>query len=75
MPTYDYECPECGHREEILKKHSNTDINEVCPECGKFMQRLLSAPAFHLKGTGWYVTDYKKNKKPDKKPIKELING
>lgn len=56
MPLYEYECPQCG-RFELIQKFSDVPLL-ACPTCGKDIQKLLSAPAFQFKGTGWYVTDY-----------------
>lgn len=58
MPTYEYECPDCEHRFEAFQKISADPITD-CPECGgSNVRRLISASAFHLKGSGWYKTDY-----------------
>ena len=57
MPLYEYECDACGHRFEVIQKHSDPPIDK-CPVCAGSVHKLQSAPAFHLKGTGWYVTDY-----------------
>ncbi len=59
MPLYEYQCDACGHRFEAIRKFSDEPL-EVCPECGGHIQKLISAPAFAFKGTGWYVTDYAK---------------
>jgi putative FmdB family regulatory protein len=59
MPLYEYECDNCGHRFEVIQKFSDAPI-EKCPKCGGPVHKLQSAPAFHLKGTGWYITDYGK---------------
>jgi len=59
MPLYEYECEACGHRFEVIQKFSDAPI-EKCPKCGSPVHKLQSAPAFHLKGTGWYATDYAK---------------
>ena len=59
MPLYEYECGACGHRFEIIQKFSDVPITE-CPECRGRLRKLQSAPAFQLKGTGWYATDYPK---------------
>lgn len=59
MPLYEYECHSCGKRFEVLQKFSDEPL-KVHEECGGEASRLLSAPAFHLKGTGWYATDYAK---------------
>lgn len=56
MPLYEYECGRCG-RFEIIRKFSDPALG-ACPTCGEPVQKLLSAPAFQFKGTGWYVTDY-----------------
>ena len=58
MPLYEYQCPKCG-RFELIRKFSDEPVTE-CPTCGRPVQKLASAPAFHLKGTGWYATDYAK---------------
>ena len=58
MPLYEYQCDACGQRFELIQKFSDGPP-EACPKCGKGpMQRLQSSPAFHLKGSGWYITDY-----------------
>jgi putative FmdB family regulatory protein len=59
MPLYEYQCDACGHRFEQIRKFSDPPV-ETCPKCGGVVQKLISAPAFQLKGTGWYVTDYAK---------------
>ena len=59
MPLYEYECDQCGHRFEAIRKFSDPPV-ETCPKCGGHVHKLQSAPAFHLKGTGWYATDYPK---------------
>jgi len=60
MPLYEYECDACGHRFEVIQKFSDAPIDK-CPVCGSTVHKLQSAPAFHLKGTGWYATDYAKS--------------
>jgi putative FmdB family regulatory protein len=59
MPLYEYECDACGHRFEVIQKFSDAPIDK-CPACASTVHKLQSAPAFHLKGTGWYATDYAK---------------
>jgi putative FmdB family regulatory protein len=59
MPLYEYKCQSCGKTFEVLQKFSDEPL-KTHPECGGPVERLLSAPAFHLKGTGWYATDYGK---------------
>jgi putative FmdB family regulatory protein len=57
MPLYEYECRQCGRTYERIQKFSDPpDAN--CEVCGGAVYRLLSAPAFHFKGSGWYATDY-----------------
>ncbi len=63
MPIYEYQCEHCGHRLEAMQKMSEKPLEE-CPQCGRpDLKRLLSAPAFRLKGSGWYETDFKDGKK------------
>lgn len=57
MPIYEYECDRCGHHVEVLQKFSDPPITE-CERCHGRMKKLISQSSFHLKGTGWYVTDY-----------------
>ena len=58
MPIYEYECRACGHQFEEWQKMSDSPVRK-CPSCGKRkVERLVSLSAFHLKGSGWYVTDY-----------------
>ena len=57
MPLYDYACQSCGRTTEILQRFEDPPL-AICPHCGGEMKKLLSAPAFHLKGSGWYKTDY-----------------
>ena len=59
MPLYEYHCAKCG-RFETLRKFSDGPLS-ACPTCGAAVERLVSAPAFQFKGTGWYVTDYAKS--------------
>lgn len=61
MPIYEYECKACGHGFDVLQKVSDGALRK-CPQCGVLkLQRLVSAPQFRLKGTGWYETDFKKD--------------
>jgi putative FmdB family regulatory protein len=57
MPLYEYQCQDCGFRSEELQKLADPPLT-VCPKCGGTFKRLISAPAFQFKGSGWYVTDY-----------------
>ena len=70
MPIYEYECTSCGKIEEIMQKFSDKPLKK-CKHCSGKLHKLVSLSSFHLKGTGWYVTDYagKKNNtasQPDK---------
>ena len=59
MPIYEYRCDECGAQTEILQRISDAPLTD-CPECGKpALKKLVSAAGFQLKGTGWYVTDFR----------------
>jgi putative FmdB family regulatory protein len=59
MPIYPYVCTACGHEFDALQKISEDPLTE-CPECGEStLRKRLAAPAFQLKGTGWYETDFK----------------
>jgi putative FmdB family regulatory protein len=57
MPIYEYECIECGEIEEAIQKFSDKPLTQ-CKHCSGKLQKLVSQSTFHLKGTGWYVTDY-----------------
>jgi putative FmdB family regulatory protein len=66
MPIYEYECTKCGNIEEALQKFSDKPHTK-CKHCSGKLHKLVSQSTFHLKGTGWYVTDYAdKSKKPAK---------
>ncbi len=68
MPIYEYRCAECGCEKEYLQKVSEP-LKTDCPECGKpALQKKLTAAGFQLKGSGWYVTDFRDGgKKADSK--------
>lgn len=57
MPLYEYRCLKCGHQFEKIQSFSAPEEKE-CPVCKGQVERLISAPAIHFKGAGWYVTDY-----------------
>jgi putative FmdB family regulatory protein len=68
MPLYEYECTQCGQVEEALQKFSDKPLSE-CRHCSGKLRKLISNTSFHLKGNGWYVTDYAKktsNEAPSK---------
>ncbi len=59
MPIYAYKCSSCGHAADVLQKISADSLTD-CPACGKSTYaKQLTAPGFQLKGSGWYVTDFK----------------
>jgi putative FmdB family regulatory protein len=63
MPIYDYRCEACQHELEAIQKMSDAPLLD-CPACGKpALVKQLSAPAFRLKGGGWYETDFKSGDK------------
>ncbi len=67
MPIYEYRCEHCRHELEAFQKVSDVPLEE-CPECGVHtLRKLVSAVAFKLAGTGWYETDFKHNKKSERK--------
>lgn len=73
MPIYEYRCSACGQEHEALQKVTEPPLTE-CPSCGRpGLQKLLTAAGFHLKGSGWYATDFKggAEKKPEEKKPKE----
>lgn len=57
MPTYEYQCTDCGREFEVRQRISEPALTQ-CETCGGALKRLLSAAPFILKGAGWYVTDY-----------------
>ena len=63
MPIFAYRCERCGFEKDILQKRSDPPL-DTCPSCGeKSFGKRLTAPAFQLKGSGWYVTDFRDNGK------------
>jgi putative FmdB family regulatory protein len=68
MPIYSYRCESCGHAKDILLKVSDPVLT-TCPACGaESFRKQLTAAGFQLKGSGWYVTDFKGDAKPPKAP-------
>jgi len=62
MPIYEYRCESCGHTLDALQKINDTLLRD-CPQCNaRDLRRLVSAPSFRLKGSGWYETDFKSDK-------------
>lgn len=69
MPIYAYSCSSCGLQKDVMQKMSDAPLT-VCPECGKeTLVKQLTAAGFQLKGSGYYVTDFKGGpKQPEAKP-------
>lgn len=85
MPIYEYECESCGEVIENWQKFSDTPLS-TCKSCGGNLHKLISHSSFHLKGSGWYITDYAGKKSgiadseksepvPDKKSKKDTISS
>jgi putative FmdB family regulatory protein len=82
MPFYEYECPSCRYCAEVMQKITDAPLKK-CPSCGKAgFKRLISAPVFRLKGSGWYETDFKSDKEgkrnlagPDREDSKPADEG
>lgn len=73
MPFYEYRCSVCQHQDSFLESISAPQ-RKTCPKCGarRKFERLMSSAGFQLKGSGWYVTDFKnKDKKPAAKKKSE----
>jgi putative FmdB family regulatory protein len=59
MPIYAYRCEACGFAKDVLQKMSDPQLT-VCPSCGKeSFKKQVTAAGFQLKGSGWYVTDFR----------------
>jgi len=59
MPIYAYKCGSCGHAKDVLQKISDAPLTE-CPSCGaSTFSKQVTAAGFQLKGSGWYVTDFR----------------
>ncbi len=75
MPIYEYSCKKCGDF-EITQRMADEPLKK-CPTCGTKVTKLISQSAFHLKGSGWYMTDYaksattKSNESSDSKPASD----
>ena len=57
MPIYEYECVKCGKTTEALQRFSDAPLSQ-CAQCEGELRKLISMSTFHLKGSGWYTTDY-----------------
>lgn len=60
MPIYAYKCASCGHSKDVLQKMSDAPLSD-CPACGTVgsFSKQVTAAGFQLKGSGWYVTDFR----------------
>lgn len=59
MPIYAYQCESCGYARDVLQKLSDVPLTD-CPQCGaSSFKKQLTAAGFQLKGSGWYVTDFR----------------
>ncbi|MEK7408374.1 MAG: FmdB family zinc ribbon protein [Acidobacteriota bacterium] len=79
MPLYEYKCSSCAEIFDVLQKFSDEPL-KLHAECGGAVERLLCPPAFHFKGSGWYVTDYARGSNgkkldPDAAPKKEAASS
>lgn len=76
MPIYEYECAACGKIEEAFQRFSDKPLVK-CKHCSGKLHRLISHSSFHLKGSGWYVTDYanKSSSSPTKPKNSESSPG
>lgn len=72
MPIYAYRCASCGFEQEVLQKLSEPPLT-VCPSCGQAeFAKQVTAAGFQLKGSGWYVTDFRDG---GRKPAKDATAG
>jgi putative FmdB family regulatory protein len=70
VPIYEYQCAHCGRKVEVMQKITDEPLR-VCPSCKGSLRRLISLNSFHLKGNGWYVTDYKNKGKDNREKPSE----
>lgn len=75
MPIYEYRCASCGYQKEYLLRMSDAPLT-VCPECNKgTFSKMVTAAGFQLKGSGWYVTDFKNGSKPKADQTKPVASA
>jgi len=68
MPTYDYICKDCAYEFEEIQKMTDPHL-KTCPKCNGELQRKIGGAGLMFKGSGFYITDYKKDqKKPESNP-------
>src|SRR5712691_4687792 len=74
MPLYEYRCSKCEKTFEVIQKFADAPLTEH-EACGGTVLRMMSAPSFHLKGSGWYATDYAKGGKASPESSLDSKNG
>ena len=74
MPIYEYVCGKCGKKTEVIQRVNEAPL-KVCPHCSGRLKKAFSAPAIQFKGSGWYVTDYARAKREEKKSGGESESG
>ena len=75
MPIYAYKCDACGHAKDVLQKMSDPQLTD-CPSCGQAaFKKQLTAAGFQLKGTGWYVTDFREGGGKNSAPAADAKSG
>lgn len=70
MPIYEYKCTKCGKEFELFQHITDPAVRN-CKFCKGSVNKLISVSSFHLKGAGWYVTDYGGKKAPSSEPKKD----
>ena len=68
MPLYEYECKGCDRVFEVLQRMNEEPLKK-CIHCGGVVEKLISKSSFQFKGSGWYITDYKKNKSSNNESV------
>jgi len=75
MPFYEYQCQACHSQHEVLQKISDPPL-KTCPQCRKpKLKKLVSAPVFRLKGSGWYETDFKSDQETKRNLVGAEADG
>ncbi|MBL0420983.1 zinc ribbon domain-containing protein [Ramlibacter sp. AW1] len=75
MPIYAYKCGSCGHAKDVLQKISDAPLS-VCPACGAdAFSKQITAAGFQLKGSGWYVTDFRNGSGAGSAPASTSTSG
>jgi putative FmdB family regulatory protein len=75
MPIYAYKCGSCGHAKDVLQKVSDAPLT-VCPSCGaESFSKQITAAGFQLKGSGWYVTDFRGGSSAGSAPAADKAEG